>query len=151
MMNCIKKMTLLCVPWLLVACGTIPTRQPVKDVKRPVVTEQAKPIEAPEAVVKPQEAPIASAAQAPAVVISLLRRAEQQSRAGNDTAAGSSLERAIRIAPRYPESYYRLGELRYKEGRYSQAVSLAQKTLSLGAQGSLRNIANALIAKAKAH
>ena len=151
-MNYIKKITLLCVPWLLAACGTIPISQPVEDATRPTVSEpQEKPIKAPEPLVTPQKAPVASAAQAPAVVLSLLRRAEQQGRVGKDAAAASSLERAIRIAPRYPESYYRLGELRYKEGRYSQAISLAQKTLSLGAQGSLRSIANALIAKAKAH
>lgn len=152
-MNCIKKITLLCVPWLLVACGTIPTRQPVEEVKRPAVTEpQAKPLELPEQPpVKSQEAPVASPAQAPSAVISLLRRAEQQERDGNEKAAASSLERAIRIAPRYPESYYRLGELRYKEGSYSQAASLAQKTLSLGAQGTLRRLAEALIAKARAH
>lgn len=152
-MNCMKKITLLSVPWLLVACGTIPTGQPVEEVKRPPVTEpQAKPIVVPEPpVVKPQEAPVASPAQAPSAVISLLSRAQQQERDGDDKAAASSLERAIRIAPRYPESYYRLGELRYKEGSYSQAASLGQKTLSLGAQGSLRSLAQALIAKAKAH
>ncbi|WP_372880725.1 tetratricopeptide repeat protein [Psychromonas sp.] len=152
-MNYIKKITLFSLPWLLVACGTIPTTRPVQETKPPVVTvPQPKPKPVPQQpVIKPQEAPVSSVAKAPSAVVALLQRAEQQEREGNNRAAVSSLERAIRIAPRYPESYYRLGELRYKEGSYSQAASLAQKTLSLGAEGMLRSLAKALIEKANAH
>ncbi|MFT4837356.1 MAG: tetratricopeptide (TPR) repeat protein [Psychromonas sp.] len=66
-------------------------------------------------------------------------------------AAASSLERAIRIAPRFPESYYRLGELRYQEGVYNQAVLLAQKALRLGAAGMLRRQAQDLVSKSGAY
>ena len=99
-MNYIKKITLLCVPWLLAACGTIPISQPVEDATRPTVSEpQEKPIKAPEPLVTPQKAPVASAAQAPAVVLSLLRRAEQQGRVGKD--AGLHLPLNVQLELRH--------------------------------------------------
>lgn len=152
-MNFLNKFAVLSLPWLLVACGTIPTTQPIDQGKRPEVIEtQPKPVIIPKPpVVQPQEAPVDSAPKAPSAVVALLKRAEQQAQSGDRRAAAASLERAIRIAPRFPESYYRLGELRYQEGAYNQAASLAQKALSLGAEGMLRRQAQDLVYKAKAH
>ncbi|MFT6984966.1 MAG: tetratricopeptide (TPR) repeat protein [Psychromonas sp.] len=151
-MNIVRKISLLCMPWVLVACSTLPTRSPVEEVISPPTQGTQPKEEVPEApVVKPQEPSVDSAAIAPPAVFSLLRRAELQEQNGDNRSAASSLERAIRMAPRYPGSYYRLGELRYREGAYRQAVSLAQKTLSLGAEGILRQQAQDLLKKARAH
>jgi Tfp pilus assembly protein PilF len=76
-------------------------------------------------------------ATAPQAVLSLIERSLQQLNNDDLKGAGRSLERAIRITPRYPESYYYLAKVRYLEGRYKQARSLAKKALSLGAQDSL--------------
>jgi tetratricopeptide (TPR) repeat protein len=145
-MNFFNKLTVLCLPWVLVACGTIPT-QPMDETKRPAIIDiPPDPAQPP-----PQEVPVDSAAMAPSAVIYLLKRARQQAQNGDNEAAASSLERALRIAPRFPESYYRLGELRYQTGDYNQAASLAQKALRLGAEGMLRRQAQDLVNKASAH
>lgn len=85
-----------------------------------------------------QPAKVDEVINASPAVDSLLIQATQQEQAGNTRAAINTLERAIRIAPRYPTSYYRLAKLRYQQGNYQQAASLAQKALSLGAAGELR-------------
>jgi len=152
-MNFCKKITALCMPWVLVACSTLPTSAPVEEViKRPVPeTPVKKPEIVPPPVIKQQEAPVDSAVKAPAAVISLLQRAQQQAQKGDNKSAASSFERAIRMAPRYPESYYLLGELRYQEGAYRQAASFAQKSLILGAEGGLRRQAQDLLNRANGH
>jgi Tfp pilus assembly protein PilF len=137
-MNLLKKVVVLCLPWFLLACSTIPapvteveTVQPVSRVQEPKVQTKVAPVD--------------QAAKASAAVLSLLKRAEQQLSGDNEQGAVASLERAIRIAPRYPESYLRLGELRYQQGQHTQARSLAEKALSLGAEGRLRKQALSLL------
>lgn len=80
-------------------------------------------------------------------VQTLLTQAEAQLAKGDIRASMNSLERAIRIAPRFPESYYRLGELHFVQGSFKQARSLAQKSISLGANGKIREQALKLIDK----
>ena len=158
-MNYVKKLSMLCLPWFLVACGTIPIITPVPDTNQSPVTStpsevKAEPkAEAPagsKVVPKVKPKPVDDTAKAPAAVASLLDRAKQQESSGDYQAAVASLERAIRIAPRYPESYYRLGELRLRQGFYSQARSLGHKTLSLGADWLLRRQAQSLVDRASA-
>jgi Tfp pilus assembly protein PilF len=60
-------------------------------------------------------------------VIALLDSATQQKSQGALQAAGSSLERAQRIAPRDPEVYYQLADLRRVEGQWTRAEQLALK------------------------
>lgn len=141
-MNIIKRTAVLCLPWLLTACATIPLSAPVKETPRPSSQPQSP--------VKSQPAAVNDAAEAPAAVTALLKRAQQQQHDGNEQAAAASLERAIRIAPRYPESYLRLGELRYQQGMYEQARALAEKALSLGADWWLRREAKSLVERASA-
>jgi tetratricopeptide (TPR) repeat protein len=158
-MNYVKKLCMLCLPWFLVACGTIPTITPVPDTNQPPVSSMPSEVKAePKAespsgsneVPKVEPKPVDGTAKAPAAVASLLERAKQQELKGDYQAAVASLERAIRIAPRYPESYYRLGELRLKQGLYRQARSLGHKTLSLGADWWLRRQAQSLVDRASA-
>lgn len=131
-----KKIVLLCLPWFLAACSTTPITE---GESQPVSTVKTKP------------APVDVAVKPPAAVVTLLARAEQQLDNGDDLAAALSLERAIRIAPRYPESYYRLGKLRFEQSRYDQARALAQKAISLGASGWLRWQAEKLVETSNQH
>lgn len=147
-MHRFKKVTLFCLPYFLVACSTISTNggksesPSIPDIKD-ITTQPKEKLSEPKRVIK--EAPVDQAVQANIVVHSLLDRAQQQLKDGDQQGAESSLERAIRIAPRYPESYFRLAELRYHQGKYSQASSLAEKTISLGADKGLSDLANQLL------
>ena len=142
-MNVFKKISLLCMPCFLLACSTVPQsgldNKPVQPIKQPQAVQQQVQITAVDPVVKGS-----------GVVNSLLDQASQQLENGEQQAAESLLERAIRIAPRFPESYFRLAELRYQQGKYIQARSLAQKALSLGADGTIRSQALALVERASA-
>jgi len=129
-----KKLALLCLPLVLTACTTTQ-----------ITGEKPQPVAKPQPTVQTKPALVAEVAQAPDAVTALLARAEQQQRNGNNSAAAVSLERAIRIAPRYPESYYLLGKLRFAQGSYNQAQALAQKAISLGATGWLLRQAQKLI------
>ncbi|MGB0467365.1 MAG: tetratricopeptide repeat protein [Pontibacterium sp.] len=66
-------------------------------------------------------------------VVALLGNAEQQITRGSYSAAGSTLERAQRIAPREPEVYYQLSVLRLREGKWPQAEQLALKGAQVAA------------------
>lgn len=143
-MKIIKYLCLVSLPWFLTACGSIPT--PSSGDKAAETSSQSKPVQTGQR----EPAPVDAIAQAPAAVLSLMKRAEQQSNSGDHNAAIASLERAIRIAPRYPETYYRLGEQYFSQGRYNQARSLAEKSIILGADWLLRQQAESLIKRATA-
>lgn len=138
--NIVKKLSLIISPLLLVACANIPTEDTSQKTNNEQQQTEAKPEKY--KVSKTNETSSASSA-----VVSLLQRAQQQQENGNVVGAVSSLERAIRISPRYPESYYRLAEIYYKQGKNNQARSLAEKALSLGASGELQTKSQSLINK----
>lgn len=152
-MRIIKRLCLLLLPWLLTACGSIPTYNSngteVQGSTNSSIdnTRKSKPAPA----VKPKQAPVDDTAQAPAAVLSLMKRAEEQVSRGDNRGAIASLERAIRIAPRYPETYYHLGERYFYQGNYKQARSLAEKSITLGADWLLRRQAESLIERASAY
>lgn len=77
----------------------------------------------------PPEVPPAPS-QNPAVV-ALFDQARTQSSAGQGEAAGSSLERALRIEPRNPVLWQELARLRLAQGQYRQAENLAAKANAL--------------------
>lgn len=79
-----------------------------------------------ERVAVPVPTPMSTRTKSPAV-IALLDSANQQKNRGAFQAAESSLERAQRIAPRDPEVYYQLADLRRVEGQWAQAEQLALK------------------------
>ncbi|MDX2421405.1 MAG: tetratricopeptide repeat protein [Amphritea sp.] len=64
-------------------------------------------------------------------VVALLDGAKQQQQQGEYRTAQSSLERAQRIAPRDPQVYFQLADLRRQQGQYLQAEQLALKGLTL--------------------
>ncbi len=62
---------------------------------------------------------------------SLLARADTHVQAGQWEQAAALLERALRIEPRNAWLWHHLATLRLRQGRYAQAVSLANKSNSL--------------------
>jgi Flp pilus assembly protein TadD len=133
----------LCIA--LVGCVTAPPAPrnvPVIDrstTEQPDSGQQARPQELPEPT---SQAPLASAegpqskarsldAAATPVVVALLDTADRQKDAGQLSAAAASLERALRIEPRNPETWYQLAVVRFREGYLHQAEQLARKAESL--------------------
>lgn len=144
--------SLLFAAFFLTACQTVPNQQvqPESNNKaKPAATKQQKPQQEKEKA-KPKTAAVDEVVSLSPAVSNLLDQAEKQQQAasesGNYNATIATLERAIRIAPRYPESYYRLAKIRFQQGNYAQALSLAQKAISLGASGKLKQQSLSLIA-----
>jgi len=67
-------------------------------------------------------------------VIALLDRAQIDNESGQREAAGSSLERALRIEPRNPWLWLELAQVRLAQGQYAQAITLAGKSNSFSAR-----------------
>lgn len=66
-------------------------------------------------------------------VLSLLTVSRDQESRGDLGGASSSLERAMRIAPREPQVFYRLAQVRLAQGDAAQAEQMAQRGLSFAA------------------
>jgi Flp pilus assembly protein TadD len=64
-------------------------------------------------------------------VVALLDAADRQKQAGELPAAAASLERALRIEPRNPETWYQLAVIRFGQGHLDQAEQLARKAEAL--------------------
>lgn len=134
--------------FFLTACQTVPEQptQAERNDRSQVSTPSEQQIEK----VKPKITDVDNVVTLSPAVSKLLQQAEVQQQSGSNTgnynAAIATLERAIRIAPRYPESYYRLAKIRFQQGSYAQALSLAQKAISLGASGNLKQQSLSLIA-----
>ncbi|MEO5343852.1 MAG: tetratricopeptide repeat protein [Gammaproteobacteria bacterium SHHR-1] len=83
-------------------------------------------------------------------VLALLRSAETQERAGQLPAAAATLERALRIQPRNAVLWNQLAQVRFKQGQYARANSLAGKSNALaGDDSALRRNNWLLIARVK--
>lgn len=63
-------------------------------------------------------------------VLALLTAARDQEGRGDLGGASSSLERAMRIAPREPQVFYRLAQVRLAQGDAPQAEQVAQRGLT---------------------
>jgi len=83
----------------------------------------------------PIQAPATSAEQPQAspAVVALLETARKQAAAGEDEQAAANLERALRIEPKNPWLWHRLGVLRLQQGNYQAAIDLANKSNALAA------------------
>jgi tetratricopeptide (TPR) repeat protein len=157
----IKKITTVLILAGLTACASIdPYTQPSgagDESTKPVIdskdTNQQvdKELQAPKLAPAAKPKAINEVATAPAVVKNLLSKANIQQRQGDLNAAMSTVERAIRIAPRYPDSYYQLAELKFEANDFSSAKSLAEKSISLGASGNVKRDAVALVDKSDSY
>ena len=67
-------------------------------------------------------------------VLALLDQATVQQQSGSPEKAAATLERALRIEPRNARLWHRLALIRFQQGQYTQAESLAAKSSTL-AQG----------------
>lgn len=67
-------------------------------------------------------------------VLALLDQASKQEQMGSPEKAAATLERALRIEPKNARLWHRLAVIRYEQGQYSLAESLAAKSSTL-AQG----------------
>ena len=61
-------------------------------------------------------------------VVALADAARSDAAAEKFSGATSSLERALRIEPRNPRLWHELGRLKFKEGDYRQAASMAARS-----------------------
>lgn len=140
--------------WLAGCASVSPPRTPGPQAveagrpQEPAVIGNALPPAVPSAVAQPADSAtplpaVPSEASAEAVpppppvsgnraVVALLERARQEAGSGRRESAGASLERALRIEPRNAWLWHELARLRLTQGQYAQAVSLAQKSNSLG-------------------
>jgi tetratricopeptide (TPR) repeat protein len=83
-------------------------------------------------------------------VVALLQKSQSQSSAGRWEAAGASLERALRIEPRNPVLWQKLGRVRLEQENYPQAENLAAKSNSLaGSNQGLRAVNWRIIGQAR--
>ncbi len=100
------------------------------------------PVPLPGPVTEPQ--PTGSA------VLALLQTADLQQADGQLAAAAASLERALRIEPQNPWTWYRLAAVRLDQGRLDQAEQLARRCDSLaGSDDLVRARAWGLIAQVR--
>ena len=67
-------------------------------------------------------------------VLALLDQASKQEQMGSPEKAAATLERALRIEPKNARLWHRLAVIRFEQGQYSLAESLAAKSSTL-AQG----------------
>lgn len=107
--------------------------------------------EAEVAAYRPPAQPDYTRPQPARAVQSLLKRAEAQQTAGELAAAANTLERALRIEPNNALVWNRLAHVRFGQGRYQQAASLAAKSRALaGGDAALRADNDTLIRRARA-
>jgi len=109
--------------WLLLLAGCASVVTPPSTTPAPSGTQQ--PGEG--AIIAPVPK---SAMSGNLAVIALLARAQTDNESGRREAAGSSLERALRIEPRNPWLWLELAQVRLAQGQYAQAITLARKSNS---------------------
>lgn len=63
-------------------------------------------------------------------VIALMQKAQEQSKAGKNAAAGATIERALRIDPKNPALWYNLALVKYTLGECASVINLAKKSNS---------------------
>lgn len=95
----------------------------------------------------PLPGPVTEPTPTGTAVLALLETADLQRADGQLAAAAASLERALRIEPQNPWTWYRLAAVRLEQGRLNQAEQLARRADSLaGTDNEVRARASRLIA-----
>jgi len=133
-------MLLVAVLGLAAGCASFPQAGTVQagSASKPAgagsaAPEPGTPAEAPSASTRPYPG---SAEPAPGPSYhpagqALISQAKEQSRAGDTAAAGSTLERALRVDPDNPWIWIELARVRYAEGDPGGARGMASKALSV--------------------
>lgn len=99
---------------------------------QPALQQGGSPASAP-APAAPQGGGLQQDEQLDGPVLALLTVSRDQESRGDLGGASSSLERAMRIAPREPQVFYRLAQVRLAQGDAAQAEQMAQRGLSFAA------------------
>jgi hypothetical protein len=128
----------------MAGCAPFPVQQvPPPDVREPApaiepAMRQPQVLPPPEATPEPRAAPQPLPQPEPDVAPSyhpageaLVEQARREAMLGNAAAAGSTLERALRIDSANPWIWIELGYLRLEAGQDAAAESMARKALSL--------------------
>ena len=132
---------------LLLVSGCVPpdfgTPEPVTRTPVPATATAPPPVavispvpdlpSAPAGSVEPPSPPPRTAPPASAAAQTLLTQSRVHQAAGNYGQAAASIERALRIDPRQPVLWLELGNIRLKEGDFTQAEGMGRKALSLSA------------------
>lgn len=130
---------------LLTACGSI-ERQDTGSVGVPVEERDHGPISTyrivPPPPATPGEAPEQEQAPTGSAVSRLHADAHKQLAAGQYNAAASTLERALRIAPRNAGLWHSLAEVRLQQGRWEMARNMAAKSNSFAAADRAMQVQN---------
>ncbi len=147
---CIRRLSAaaMAVSILLYGCATEPVTRPtpVKEKAAPAPSRGAESQstareEQPVPQAQPRTMSMAASTAAPSdpAVVALLATARKQAAAGELAAAAASLERALRIEPKNPWTWYQLGIVRFRQGRLAQAEQFARKSDALaGANSDIR-------------
>lgn len=126
--SALLRFSLLLLPLLLVACAGAPRQTPSPVEERgaeapPDTGGEIQPVPAPR---QPTIRPMPQGERLPAIE-SLISRADSEARRGRLENASALLERALRIDSRDALLWYRLGQIRYQQGDYLQAVNLLRR------------------------
>ena len=96
--------------------------------------------------------PVADNAQLPDVIKSLISQSDNQYLNNDFSGALATLERALRINPRYAEVWSRMAQIYLKQGKVQQAQQHAKRSNSVIKDNrSLREFNNAIIATEPGH
>lgn len=94
--------------------------------------------------------PVADSKELPAVILNLMTLADQQYFDDRVDDAIATLERAIRIRPRYPEIWSRMAYIYAQRGKLDQAFQYAQRSNSyINLNPQLKSFNDELIASTK--
>jgi len=74
--------------------------------------------------------PVADSRQLPRVITDLIQQADQQFLQGDYNESLATLERAIRIKPRYPEVWSRMAQVYLHQGKFPQTRQHAERSNS---------------------
>ncbi len=132
---------------LLPGCSILPPLrgpEPPAQVRQPEETRSIDRREVPEEPLQPPPTVQSGPAR------SLYEQAQAALASGQAAQAEMLLERALRIEPRNPFYWYFLGQCKYAQGEFAQAVQFCRKSESLaGDNGQLRRSNRILIEQAE--
>jgi hypothetical protein len=144
--SCRRQLPLLFLLLLVLPSCAVPPPVPRHKAPAPIERPQpSAPIERPEAPVPAQPPPSVQSGPARSLHV----KASEALAAGHADKAEMLLERALRIEPRNALLWHLLGQSKYAQGDYLQAVEFCRKSESLaGNNNKLREYNRSLLQKA---
>lgn len=128
---------------LLQGCSTTPDTKEIPVEERGISAPELQSRVSTPGIV-PEGVPgadVKSTTQTPAV-IALLDSAKDASDRGDIVSASAALERALRLQPKDAPLWHQLGQIRYQQQQWQQAIDCARKSNSLAAGNTALQIQN---------